>query len=118
MRFRKNPRTFRAVRQSKFVALGALLCFIAISCAKDEQKESETVTKADITIVMNAHAQELMAIPGVTGVAIGELDDKSPCILVLIREESDEISQSVPKTLEGYPVRLFVSGEIKPMDAR
>ena len=69
----------------------------------------------DIKTVMEAHAGELMAIPGVTGVAIGELEDRTPCILVLVAESTDEIVRGIPDILEGLPVRLLESGEIKPM---
>ncbi|MEW5875730.1 MAG: hypothetical protein AB1752_11200 [Candidatus Zixiibacteriota bacterium] len=72
--------------------------------------------KRDINAVMESHAAELMAIPGVTGVAIGELEDKTPCVLVLVLEDSGEITAKIPRTLEGHPVRILVSGEIKPMD--
>jgi len=64
---------------------------------------------------MDAHANELMAIEGVTGVAVGALDDGTPSILILIMEESDELAQLLPSVLEGHPVRTLVSGEIKPM---
>ena len=69
----------------------------------------------DIKTVMEAHADELMALPGVTGVAIGELEDRTPCILVLTVESPDKISGGIPDILEGHPVRLLESGEIRPM---
>lgn len=69
----------------------------------------------DIKTVMEAHAGVLMAIPGVTGVAIGELEDRTPCILVLVVESPDKIARGIPDILEGHPVRLLESGEIRPM---
>jgi len=69
----------------------------------------------DITAVMNDHVNELMSIPGVVGVAVGELENKIPCIQVLVVEKSAEIDQRVPKSLEGHPVSIIVSGIIKPM---
>ena len=69
----------------------------------------------DINTVMEAHVEELMAIPGVTGVAVGETEDRTPCILVLVMEETEDIKEKIPDQLEGHPVRLMVSGEIKPM---
>jgi hypothetical protein len=72
--------------------------------------------RRDITTVMNAHTSELMAIPGVTGVAIGALDDGTPCILVLVLDDDAEATKKIPKELEGHPVKIFESGEIKPMD--
>ena len=96
------------------VAVLALLLLSASACGPQKEGKKEVPVR-DINEVMNSHVDELMSIPGVVGVAVGELDDKTPCILVLVVEESDEINRKVPKKLEGHPVRLFVSGEIRPM---
>lgn len=49
--------------------------------------ESEAiVTERDISSVMNDHLARLMTIAGVTGVGLGELEDKTPCILILVIE--------------------------------
>lgn len=78
--------------------------------------ESEAVVSGrDISRVMNDHVARLMTIEGVTGVGLGELEDKTPCIIVLIVEKTEELSEKIPSTLEGHPVSLLVSGEIKPM---
>jgi hypothetical protein len=69
----------------------------------------------DITAVMEAHTAELMAIPGVTGVAIGALDDGRPCILVLVLKKTAETRKLVPASVEGYPVKVVESGTIRPM---
>ena|SRR3990172_11870483 len=94
------------------VVIAFLICVCA--CQK-ESDQKELVPQSDINTVMEAHTAELMAIPGVVGVAIGETEDKKPCILVLIIEEKDEIINKIPKELEGYPISLLVSGEIKPL---
>lgn len=91
------------------------LLFLSASACGPQKEGKKEVPNRDINEVMNSHVDELMSIPGVVGVAVGELDDKTPCILVLVVEESEEISRRIPKKLEGHPVRLFVSGEIKPM---
>lgn len=97
------------------LVLLALWLILPTACRR--QKESENkLPQRDINLVMADHANELMAIPGVTGVAIGELEDHTPCILVLVEKESNEIRRVVPKILEGHPVRLYVSGKIVPMD--
>ena len=72
----------------------------------------------DITTVMNAHVSELMAIPGVTGVAVGALDNGTPCILALVLKQTDEIAAKIPQSIEGHPVKIFESGEIRPMDGK
>jgi len=69
----------------------------------------------DIKTVMEAHAGVLMAVRGVTGVAIGETEDGAPCILILITVSAEEFRGRVPETIEGHPVRLLESGEIRPM---
>jgi hypothetical protein len=96
------------------VAVLALLLLNSSACGPQKEGKKEVPVR-DINEVMNSHVDELMSIPGVVGVAVSELDDKTPCILVLVVEESDEINRKVPKKLEGHPVRLFVSGEIRPM---
>ncbi|HEX9749834.1 MAG TPA: hypothetical protein VGB22_00905 [candidate division Zixibacteria bacterium] len=96
-------------------ALSALVLAACVGCAPQSQK-GDAVAQKDINAVMDAHVDELMSIVGVTGVAIGELDDGTPCILVLVFEQTDELERKIPRELEGHPVRLLESGEIKPMD--
>ena len=72
----------------------------------------------DINTVKEAHTDELMAIPNVVGVAVGALDDGTPCVLVLLAEETEETKRKIPQKLEGHPVKVLVTGEIKPMDGK
>jgi hypothetical protein len=104
-----------AARKSKLTGLFLIMLLLTVDACRSEKESEPEVPKRDINSVMENHVDELMAIPGVTGVAIGQLEDKTPCILVLVIEETEEISRRVPRTLEGHPVRLLVSGEIKPM---
>lgn len=69
----------------------------------------------DIKAVMENHTAELMAIPGVTGVAVGLSRKKVPCILVLVVRATTEIRERVPREIEGHPVEVMVSGEIRGM---
>ena len=69
----------------------------------------------DAIRTMDAHVKELMAIPGVVGVAVGALDDGTPCILVLVSKIDAGIRKNVPPKIEGYPVKIEVTGEIRPM---
>ena len=67
--------------------------------------------------VMEAHTEELMALPGVVGVAIGLLEDETtPCIKVLIVERNSELDAALPTTLEGHPVVVEETGVIRPLD--
>lgn len=91
-----------------------VLAIVTIGC-QTEREEKINLPERDIKTVMEAHAAELMAIPGVTAVAIGELEDKTPCIKIYIIERSEFLDSKIPSSLEGYPVVVTVSGEITPM---
>ena len=66
--------------------------------------------------VLRDHADGLMAVPGVVGVAQGECDGE-PCISVLIVEESADLLAQIPGEIEGHLVAVAVAGEINALDA-
>ena len=53
-----------------------------------------------------------MAIPGVVGTAIGQ-DKGKPCILVLTASNTEQIRKKIPATVDGYPVIVQYTGEIR-----
>jgi hypothetical protein len=115
-----NPRPVPGRWPGTGIFLLCLAALLAIALGgtggcRHRNESGDGVPHREITTVMDAHVNELMAIPNVTGVAVGAMDDGTPCILVLVVQETEEIGRRVPKTLEGHPVRIFVSGEIKPM---
>ena len=67
-----------------------------------------------IADVLCEHTNSLMALPGVVGTAQGEQDGK-PCIMVLLVELTDDLRAQVPKELDGYPVVISETGEIKAL---
>ena len=69
----------------------------------------------DINAVMEDHVQELMAMDGVVGVAVSETGEGVPCIMILLLELTDARKRALPETIEGHPVCLFESGEIRPL---
>lgn len=70
---------------------------------------------ADINGVLAAHEKEWMAIPGVVGVYVGMLDDgKSPCLKIMLARRTPEADQ-IPAQIDGFPVRVEVTGEIRPL---
>ena len=72
--------------------------------------------RRDINDVLRAHDKELLAISGVVGVYVGLLDDgKTPCLKVMLAQKSAETERAIPKMLEGYPVVVEVTGEIRPL---
>jgi hypothetical protein len=70
----------------------------------------------DINAVLRTHDRELLAINGVVGVYVGALDDgKTPCLKVMVVAKTVELERAIPKTLEGFPVIIEVTGEIRPL---
>lgn len=111
----KSPNIFIHTFKASFL----LLCLIAIilitgaSNKPNEQRRNSMTTKT-ATEVLEEHAQELMSIPGVVGIAQGLCNGK-PCIKVYISEKTPEVSEKVPPFLEGYPVMVEETGKIQAL---
>lgn len=69
------------------------------------------IESGDIIAVKERHEAGLMAIPGVAGVGIGQHDGHA-CIVVMVVKKTRRIDREVPDTLEGFPVRIEVTGPI------
>lgn len=91
-----------------------VLSSVCIGC-RAGSGDGSSIPGRDIKSVMEAHVDELMAIPGVVGVAIGELKDGTPCVQVLVVELTKELRGKIPKTLEGHPVDVVVTGVIRAL---
>ena len=106
----------RLYRTVAFFGICIVMAFAG--CRQDgNQQEGATMHHRDVSAVMNDHAAEMMALPGVVGVAVSETDDHMPCILVMIAGESDSLRRRLPATIEGIPIRIEVTGEIVPFDS-
>jgi hypothetical protein len=92
-----------------------LLCASGCTSAGDGDRRGSMTPRRDINLVKEEHAGELMSLPGVVGVYVGALEDGKPCIGVMVVRKTRELEQKIPGTLEGYPVRIDETGEIKPM---
>jgi hypothetical protein len=64
-----------------------------------------------VRTVKRRHEDELMRLPGVVGVAIGQRDGE-PVIVVYLRERAERTPG--PDTIEGVPVDYLVTGEFTP----
>jgi hypothetical protein len=60
---------------------------------------------------LERHQARLMSIPGVEGVGIGGSED-SPVIVVMVRKGGAAVRKTLPTQVEGYPVKVEVTGEI------
>lgn len=74
------------------------------------------MTLPDINEVLRRHDVELMAIPGVVGVAIGLLADRhTSCFRVLVVKRTRDLRRKLPKQIEGHPVVVEESGIIRAL---
>ncbi len=58
----------------------------------------------------------VMSLPGVVGTAIGECEG-APCIKVYVVQNSQELTDKIPSTFEGFPVVVEATGEIRARDS-
>ena len=92
----------------------ALLTFAAGQ--KNMAQDNSPSPKRDINGVLRDHDKKLLAIPGVVGVYVAVLEDgKSPCLKVMLARKTPESERDIPKSIEGYPVVVEVTGEIRPL---
>lgn len=73
---------------------------------------SEDRSMKTIEQVLEENNQRLMSIQGVVGTAIGKCDDKL-CIKILVVELTEDLEMKIPKFIEGYPVYMEETGEIR-----
>jgi hypothetical protein len=62
--------------------------------------------------VVADHTPRLMALAGVVGIAEG-LDRGQPCVLILVEALSPQLRRSLPKSLDGYRVKVQPTGELR-----
>jgi hypothetical protein len=80
-------------------------------------QNSSPAPKRDINAVLAAHDKQLLAMPDVTGVYVGVLEDgHTLCLKVMLARKNPETERKIPRSIGGYPVRVEVSGEIRSME--
>lgn len=65
-----------------------------------------------ISATIERHSGELLEIPGVVGVAEGEANGR-PVLHILVARRTPELMSRLPRTLDGHPVVVIESGEIR-----
>ncbi|MFO7610566.1 MAG: hypothetical protein R6X35_15495 [Candidatus Krumholzibacteriia bacterium] len=95
--------------------VATLLLVLALAACGPPRQE-ETVDRPDIMSVVDTHAPRLIAIEGVAAIAVGALDSGEPCVRIYVVALTDALRAQLPPTLEGWPVVLEESGEIRPLD--
>jgi hypothetical protein len=97
-------------------SIGIIICAVAACSNKvvvDHQGE-EGMPAKPIERVLSEHTDDLMSLPGVIGTAQG-LRENKPCIMVLVIKKTTELNQKIPDVLEGYPVVVEETGEIRAL---
>jgi len=103
-------------RAAAMLVAGALYFGLTAGCAHHMTRHSPSAPLRDINAVLADHDQELMAIPGVVGVYVGQLnDEKTPCLKVMLAHKDASLEHRIPRVLEGHPVVTEVTGEIRPL---
>lgn len=72
----------------------------------------------DISAVLADHAPVWMRIPGVTMVAEGKTEDGRDCLRIFVETLTPQLRSRLPEVVEGYPVEVEESGEIRPLDRK
>jgi hypothetical protein len=75
----------------------------------------DVVAASPIEQVVDRRAPELMGIEGVTMVYVGASEDGRPCIKVGFVTLPHANRDRVPTELEGWPVLVEETGEIRPL---
>jgi hypothetical protein len=103
------------------LAIGAILWAGGVAAgtagAAGGRAEERAMPAKTIEEALREHTDALMAVPGVVGVAQGLLRGK-PCIRVFVAADTPELRRRIPRTLEGYPVVVEASGEIRARPER
>ncbi len=93
----------------------AVTVFIIMSPGATSQ-QATPAPRRDINSVLADNDDRLLAISGVAGIYVGLLDDgRTPCLRVMLTRRRTRSAQGDPTSIEGYPVVVEVTGEIRPL---
>ncbi len=107
-----KPRLLRG-HAGLFLLFLSLLC--TQGCMQHRLSRESSASRRDINAVISDHDRELLALPGVVGVYVGLLDDdKTPCLKVMVKTKDPDLVRRIPQRIEGHPVVIEVTGEIRP----
>jgi hypothetical protein len=71
------------------------------------------IMMSTIQEVKAKHEAALLKIEGVISIGIGLKKDRTPAIIIGLKQENKDIIQSIPSVLDGYPVEIQIIGSIK-----
>ena len=71
------------------------------------------MTREPIQAVIERRAGEILRLPGVVGIGAGA-DSSGSFISVLVASPETLVGTGIPPALDGYPVRVEVTGRLRP----
>ena len=104
-------------RRAASAASGLVVLAVMLSACGGEPADP-TPAPSDaqpIDQLLAAHTDEMLAIPGIVGLGIGECAG-APCIRVFAETEAASLDEQIPSELDGYPVEVDVTGPIVARD--
>lgn len=105
----------RVLRVRPAVPLSTLSALFTLSTSCSTTSEQTEIPQQPIEQVLEQHNDSLTTRPGVVGTAIG-LCDGAPCIRVFFADSASARAAKIPARLEGYVVRVEVTGPVRPRD--
>jgi len=106
-----------AVKMISFRIYLIAIAFFALTLADKnigDCRGKNPMAEETIKEVLKKHTKDLMSIPGVVGTGQGLCEGK-PCIKVFVIKKTPDLDQKIPQTLEGYPVVVEETGEVKAL---
>lgn len=107
----------RTVPDTGPATAGAAACPDTVARASEEEAmEDSAGSRPSIHEVLDRHRDAWMGTAGVIGTGVGRCDG-DPCLVIYLRDSTDELEAELPDCAEGYPVRLERTGTAPPPDA-
>jgi len=115
MKRRLKPNRQSLGRHCFGIGLGCLLLFL-LGVHNQMAEDQSPAARRDISAVLRDHEKELLVIENLVGVYVGlENDGRTPCLHVMLAQDSSEARQAIPSQIEGYKVVVEITGEIRPL---
>jgi hypothetical protein len=114
----KKQRTGAGKRLMVWVFIGLTAAWWLTGCSTlvtPAPAPAEAEPAGDITAVQRQHEDQLMAVPGVVGVGVGECAGE-PCLKVLVEARTPELEEAIPSELDGYQVEFEETGVIQSQE--